>query len=121
MPNIPNPPELILLKVLWAYGALPVRTLHENCAQDLNWSFSSTRKTMERMQDKGFVVLKKPKSGGVAVYVPRVSKTATLAHIGRDFMRRVLEIEGPLPTDTFADSKILTDDELRELEGLLGL
>lgn len=123
MSNIPNPPELVLLKALWAYGALPVRSLHDMCAESLEWSFSSTRKTMTRMVDKGFVNLSKPEGPegkGPAIYTARISKTATLAHMARDFMRRVLEVDGPLPASTFSDSKLLTNEELDELEGLLG-
>lgn len=120
MSNTPNPPELVLLKTLWAQGSLPVRTLHDMCAEKLDWSFSSTRKTMTRMVDKGFVNLSKPEGKGAAVYMARVSKTTTLAHMARDFMRRVLEVDGPLPASTFSDSKLLTDEELDELEGLLG-
>ena len=114
----PNPPELILLKALWAQGPLPVRILHETCAAKLSWSFSSTRKTLERMAEKGFVELRK--GNGPARYAAMVSKTATLAHIARDFMRRVLEVDGPMPASAFTGSKILTDEELDELEGLLG-
>lgn len=100
---------------------MPVRDLHNMCETQLGWSFSSTRKTMTRMVDKGFVVLEKPEDKPVAVYAPRVSKTTTLAHISRDFMRRVLEIDGALPEALFSQSKILSDEELDELEGLLGL
>ncbi len=117
--NTPNPPELVLLKSLWAKGPLAVRKLHDLCAKDLDWSFSSTRKTLERMEDKGFIFMHKPQKGP-AVYKAKISKTATLAHMAQDFMRRVLELEGPLPASTFTESKILTDEELDELEGLLG-
>ena len=114
----PNPPELILLKALWARGPLPVRALHDMCDSSLGWSFSSTRKTMSRMEDKGFVRL--DKGEGAARYVAKISKTATLAKMTRDFMARVLEIDGPLPNSLFTHSKILSDEELDEIEGLLG-
>ncbi|PHR91825.1 MAG: penicillinase repressor [Robiginitomaculum sp.] len=116
----PNPPELVLLKKLWAQGPLPVRVLHDACADQLDWSFSSTRKTLTRMSDKGLVVYQKPEAKGVALYTARVSKTATLANMARDFMRRVLEVDGPLPHVVFSASKLLNDEELEELEGLLG-
>lgn len=120
MQNTPNPPELILLKALWSKGALPVRRLHEACADDLAWSFSSTRKTLERMADKGFVEISKPEGTAPAQVKARASKTTTLAHMAREFFVRVLEVDGPLPTSIFTDSTLLTDDELDELEGLLG-
>ena len=114
----PNPPELILLKGLWKHGALAVRALHDVCVRELDWSFSSTRKTMSRMEDKEFVVLDKTKNP--SRYVAKISKTTTLARMTKEFMGQVLEIDGPLPTSTFTDSKLLTDEELDELEGLLG-
>jgi len=122
MPNIPNPPELVLLKALWAKGSLPIRSLHEICAADLMWSFSSTRKTLERMASKGLVKNSKPegKASALTQVEARVSKTTTLAHLARDFFGRVLEIDGALPTSAFTGSTLLSDEELDELEGLLG-
>ena len=122
MKNIPNPPELILLKALWAQGALSVRSLHETCSCKLAWSFSSTRKTLERMADKGFVEISKPvgKASAPTKVNARVSKTTTLAHMAREFFGRVLEVDGPLPASAFTGSTLLSDEELDELEGLLG-
>jgi len=122
MKHIPNPPELILLKALWQHGDLPVRKLHEICANDLAWSFSSTRKTLERMGDnvggKGFVTISK--QNGPAKVSANISKTTTLAQMAREFFGRVLEVDGPLPASTFTGSTLLSDEELDELEGLLG-
>lgn len=118
MRNIPNPPELVLLKALWVEGSVPVRDLHEMCVSDLNWSFSSTRKTIERMVDKGFVKISKDK--GPAKVIARISKTTTLAQMAREFFGRVLEVDGPLPASAFTGSTLLSDEELDELEGLLG-
>ena len=118
MKHIPNPPELVLLKALWTRGALPVRRLHDICASELNWSFSSTRKTIDRMADKGFVsVSTTSKPASVSA---RISKTTTLAHMAREFFGRVLEVDGPLPASAFTGSTLLSDEELDELEGLLG-
>ncbi|PHS37902.1 MAG: penicillinase repressor [Robiginitomaculum sp.] len=118
MKHTPNPPELVLLKVLWQHGDLPVRQLHNECADDLVWSFSSTRKTLERMVDKGFVRISK--QDGPAQVNANISKTTTLAHMAREFFGRVLEVDGPLPASTFTGSTLLSDEELDELEGLLG-
>lgn len=113
----PNPPELILLKALWAKGPLPVRKIHDLCVDQLDWSFSSTRKTLSRMVHKGAV--RQSLTDGPAQYEARASKTAMLAFLTRDFMYRVLETDGPIPQDIYENSKLLTDDELDELEGLI--
>lgn len=117
MKHIPNPPELVLLKMLWLHDGLAVKDLHLQCVPDLNWSFSSTRKTIERMIEKGQV---RTEPGEKAtLYRARVSKAATLAHMARDFMRRVLEVNGAVPMAVFDASPILSDDDLDEIEGLL--
>lgn len=44
---------------------------------------------------------------------------ATLAALSADFARRVLEIDGPLPTQAFAESRLLSDKEIEQLQALL--
>jgi len=117
MAYLPNPPELVLLKTLWAKGDLPVRQLHDHCAQDLKWSFSSTRKTLSRMVDKNMVSVQE--GDGPAHYRARLSKSMALTQLSRDFMVRVLETDGPIPPAIFANSRLLSDDEFDELTGLL--
>ena len=113
----PSNTELILLKALWAGPVLSAREIHERTASRLGWSYSSTRKTLERMRDKGLVQVKE--LHGVNVYAAKVAKVATLALMARDFMHRVLEIETPLQASAFVDSRLLDEDELAQLEALL--
>jgi predicted transcriptional regulator len=49
----------------------------------------------------------------------RLPAVATLAAISADFVQRVLEIDAPLPAQAFADSRLLDQGELEELEALL--
>lgn len=117
MQTLPTPPELILLKALWRLGDLPVRSLHDHCGNQLGWSFSSTRKTLSRMVDKELVAM--DMSGGPALYRARLSKTMALTQLSRDFMNRILETEGAIPPAIFSNSRLLSDDELEEILGLL--
>ena len=117
MPVTPNPPELIILKALWEYGALPVKDLHMVCEGNLNWSFSSTRKTLSRMVDKEMVLV--DVGNGPARYSARSSKTTILTQMTRDFMYRVLEADGPIPHNIYENSKLLSDDEFDEMDGLI--
>lgn len=96
---------------------MPVRELHDVCAVELDWSFSSTRKTVERMIQKGLLFANTDETP--SIYGVRVSKAATLSHLARDFMRRVLEVRGAVPMAVFSASPILSDDDLDEIEGLL--
>jgi BlaI family transcriptional regulator, penicillinase repressor len=113
----PSNAELELLKCLWQHRALSARELHECAGQRLEWSYSSTRKTLERMLEKGLV--RERDQHGIHVYRAAVGKVATLAALTRDFAQRVLELDGPLPVQAFADSRLLSEGELDELEALL--
>lgn len=113
----PSPTELALLKALWKQQPQSARELHEQVAAALNWSFSSTRKTLDRMAEKQLVAAQEVH--GVKVYRALVSKVSTLAQFVQDFSRRVLEVDGPLPAALFADSKLLDPSELEDLERLL--
>jgi len=113
----PSNAELELLKCLWRDGACSARELHNAAVATLDWSYSSTRKTLERMVDKGLV--KEGSQHGLNVYSARVGKVATLAALSTDFARRVLEIDGPLPSQAFADSRLLSSQEIEQLQALL--
>lgn len=113
----PSNAELRLLKCLWREGACSARELHDHVQPILDWSYSSTRKTLERMVAKGLV--EEGSEHGLNIYRARVGKVATLAAISADFVQRVLEIDTPFPAQAFADSRLLDPDELEELEALL--
>ena len=114
----PSNAELILLKSLWRHEVRSARELHNDVGPVLDWSYSSTRKTLERMVAKGLV--SETDQHGIHVYRAVVGKVATLAALSADFIQRVLEIDGPLPVQAFADSRLLDVGELAELEALLG-
>lgn len=113
----PSNAELELLKCLWRHKACSARELHDCVEPRLEWSYSSTRKTLERMIEKGLVGVRD--QHGLQVYRARVGKVAMLALLADDFGRRVLEIDGPLPVQAFADSRLLSESELDELTLLL--
>ena len=113
----PSTSELPLLKALWTYRELSARELHERVASELGWSLSSTRKTIERMIEKGLV--SSDERHGIKIYRPAVDKISTLAGLTRQFARAVLEIDGPLPASSFTGSRILNAQELEELQRFL--
>lgn len=116
-PPTPSNAELELLKALWRQGACSAREVHNGAAAALDWSYSSTRKTLERMVDKGLV--EETVEHGLNMYRTKVGKVATLAALSTDFARRVLEIDGALPAQAFADSRLLSEQELQQLDALL--
>ncbi|OBV40148.1 BlaI/MecI/CopY family transcriptional regulator [Janthinobacterium psychrotolerans] len=113
----PSVTELTLLKALWKGQPLSARALHASVEEELGWSFSSTRKTVERMLEKGLLVQRSEQ--GVQVYETTADKVATLAAFAHDFGRRVMELETPLPVTMFTGSKLVDQQELAQLEQLL--
>jgi len=102
---------------MWSASPLSAREIHEQVEEQVQWSFSSTRKTLDRMQEKEFIDSKQVH--GVRVFSPKLKKLKTLALYGYDFARRVLELDGPLPVSMFVDSKLLTKKEIEDLQKVL--
>ena len=106
----PSVTELTLLKALWKGQPLSARALHASVQEELGWSFSSTRKTVERMLEKGLLVQRSEQ--GVLVYETGADKVATLAAFAHDFGRRVMELDSPLPMHAFTGRKLVDRQEL---------
>ena len=117
MSQIPSVTELTLLKALWKQQPLSAREIHDAAGAELDWSFSSTRKTLDRMLDKQMVALQVVH--GVNVYSARLEKVGTLAAFAHDFGRRVMELDAPLPVTMFTGSKLVDQQELAQLEQML--
>ena len=115
--STPSVTELSLLKALWKERPLSAREVHERVVVELGWSFSSTRKTLDRMLEKH--MLSQQTLHGVHVYLPLLDKVNTLAAFAHDFGRRVMELDTPLPMSMFTGSKLVDQAELAELEQLL--
>jgi len=114
---IPSVSELTLLKALWKQQPLSAREIHDAAADELAWSFSSTRKTLDRMLEKHMVSLQIVH--GINVYSAQLEKVGTLAAFAHDFGRRVMEMDTPLPVTMFTGSKLVDQNELARLEQML--
>jgi BlaI family penicillinase repressor len=114
---VPSMSELTLLKALWRQQPLSAREIHDQIVGEMGWSFSSTRKTLERMLDKGMV--SQQVRHGVQVYEAALEKVGTLAAFAHDFGKRIMEIDAPLPVNMFTGSKLVDEAELAQLEQLL--
>jgi BlaI family penicillinase repressor len=114
---VPSLTELILLKALWRKQPLTAREIHNSVEHELRWSYSSTRKTLERMLEKAMV--SQQVYHGVQVYEAVLDKVDTLAAFAHDFGKRVMEIDTPLPVTMFTGSKLVDERELARLEHLL--
>lgn len=113
----PTAIELELLKLLWVTHKLSARELHEATEDFSGWSFSSTRKTLDRMVEKG--LLDVSEVHGVKVYRARVRKLSVLAMLTRDFARRVLGSSPSNAVAAFSESELLSAAEIEELRRML--
>lgn len=113
----PTKPELAVLKLLWSSKWLTAREIADVVGAEFSWSYSTVRTVLERMCDKD--LLKKRSEDGVNLYSAGVGKIALLSGMIRDFTDRVLEIDAAPSAALFADSKLLTKDEIEELERVL--
>ncbi|UCC73931.1 MAG: BlaI/MecI/CopY family transcriptional regulator [Gemmatimonadota bacterium] len=110
--------EVAVLKVLWREGELSARELHERLPEAVDWAYSTTRTTMDRMASKGLV--SKRSFHGINVYAPRISRAVGLASVVRELADRVLETDYAPVVSLFAEANALTPEEIEELERLLG-
>lgn len=113
----PSGSELKLLRALWAAPRLSAREIHDATEASTRWSYSATRTTLDRMEEKGLVELRTVH--GVKTYAAAQSKLAVLALLAQDFARNVLDSDAPLPAAAFAHSKLLDAGEIEELQALL--
>jgi predicted transcriptional regulator len=113
----PSGSELKLLRALWSAPRLSAREIHDATEASTNWSYSATRTTLDRMEEKGLV--KVASVHGLKTYAAAQSKLVVLALLAQDFARNVLDSDEPLPAAAFANSKLLDEDEIEELEALL--
>ena len=109
--------ELVVLKVLWREKRLSAREVHERLPAGLDWAYSTTRTTIDRMARKG--LLSKESFHGIYLYEPLVSRVAGLAGVVRDLADRVLEVEYAPVVSLFAETNALTEQEIEELSRLL--
>jgi len=113
----PTKPELAILKRLWRAKEMSAREIHRDIEDEFGWSYSTVRTVLERMTDKGLI--SKTPAGGVNIYEAEVGKVALLGRMIADFSKRVLELDGAPVAAFFSDSKLLSEDELEELEAVL--
>lgn len=113
----PSPGELVLLRHLWRQRQLSAREVHTASQEQTGWAYSTTRKTLERMVDKALI--KVELVHGIKTFIPMQSKLKTLATLISDFATNILDSDQPLPAATFVNSRLISEDEIEELEALL--
>jgi BlaI family penicillinase repressor len=112
-----NPTELEVMKILWDADGLSAREVHQRLGDHMDWAYSTTRTTVERMVRKGLI--NKNRFHGLHLYTASISRASGLARMVRDFARQVVETSYVPVVSLFADSGSLSGDEIDELKRLL--
>ena len=113
----PTKPELAILKLLWRGREMNARQIHGAISDEFDWSYSTVRTVLERMTEKGLI--SKAAKDGVNIYEAQVTKVSVLGRMISDFSKRVLELDSAPAAAFFSDSKLLSEQELEELETML--
>ncbi len=113
----PNPTELEILKVLWQREPRTAREIHNEIEAQFQWTYSSTRKTLERMGEKKFIEI--GSQGNKKTFAAILKKVPTLGMYAQNFAKNVLELKHQIPIAMFADSQLIDSSELDELEAYL--
>lgn len=113
----PTPTEFVILKHLWQAEPQSQGEIHKAVEVELNWSRSSTRKTVERMFEKG--MLRTDEAHGTRIYFAKLKKIPTIAGMIQNFASNVLGLDGPLPVSNLVKSDVLSALELQELDAYL--
>jgi BlaI family transcriptional regulator, penicillinase repressor len=113
----PSQAELAILKHLWTAGPQSAREVQDRIAGPTGWSYSTTRTLLARMTEKGLV--ERQDVHGLSVFNAQVEKVTLMGRLIRDFAANVLDLEGPLPATTFANSRLFSDEEAEALTRLL--
>lgn len=112
-----TPAELEVMKILWDADGLSAREVHERLGEHMDWAYSTTRTTVERMVRKGLV--NKNVFHGLHIYTASVSRARGLARMVQDFASQVLETSHVPVVSLFADSGALSEEDIEELRQLL--
>lgn len=113
----PTLTEMAILKALWQLEAASARELHDASVHETQWSYSSTRKTINRMVTKGLLVM--DTFHGIQIYRAGMPKLTTIATVIQHFASGFLGVEKGVSAAAFAQSDLLTPDEIDDLQALL--
>lgn len=109
--------ELGILKLSWRSGRLSAREVHDSISGETGWAYTTTRTMLDRMVKKG--LLERDTFHGLYLYWAAVGKVTTMARLVREFTERVLELDSVPVATLFAESEVLDEGELAELERML--
>jgi BlaI family transcriptional regulator, penicillinase repressor len=112
----PTKVELEILHLLWQHGPCALGAIHDAVSARSDRAYSTTRKMIQVMRDKGLVVCDESRP---QLYSAATSKEETQLGLLEDLADRVFEGSTKKLVMSLLSSERVTADEVREMERLL--
>lgn len=113
----PTEVELEILQVLWEHGPCPLGKIHEAIAERCDRAYSSTRKMVQVMRDKGMVEC--DESVRPQLYATSESKEQTQLNLLEDLAERAFGGSTKKLVMSLLSADRVTAEELQELQRLV--
>ena len=113
----PTKVELEILHLLWQHGPCPLGTIHDAVSASSDRAYSTTRKMIQVMRDKGLVAC--DESSRPQLYSAAASKEQPQLHLLEDLADRVFEGSTKKLVMSLLSSERVTADEVREMQQLV--
>ena len=109
--------ELDIIKILWKLKKASLREVHNELVKTINIAYPTTKTVLDRMVEKNH--LRRESVHGIYVYSSILTKSSGVAKLVQNFMHNVLEIDSGSVAFLFANSDMLTKEEIKELQKLI--
>lgn len=113
----PTEVELEILQVLWEHGPCPLGKIHEAIAERCDRAYSSTRKMVQVMRDKGMVEC--DESVRPQLYATSESKEQTQLNLLEDLAERAFGGSTKKLVMSLLSADRVTAEELQEMQRLV--
>lgn len=110
--------ELEVMNVLWRKSGLGAADVFEALEDHKDWNIRTVKTLLARLVEKG--ALQTKQEGRRYLYSPLVAQRDYKAHAARQFVDRVFSGRAAPLVAHLAESEGLTDEDIAELEELLG-
>jgi BlaI family transcriptional regulator, penicillinase repressor len=113
----PTKVELEILHLLWEHGPCPLGQIHEAVAAQSDRAYSTTRKMIQVMRDKGLVTC--DESARPQLYAAARSREQTQLHLLTDLADRAFGGSAKKLVMSLLSAKQVTVEEVREMQRTL--
>lgn len=110
--------ELDVMGLLWKEPGLAASDVHERLADDRDWNIRTVKTFLARLVEKGALTTRE--DGRRYLYFPAIEEADYKARAAGQFVDRVFSGRAAPLVAHLADTRGLTQDDIADLEKLLG-